>query len=283
MHINWYPGHMTKARRDMQEKLKLVDVVIEVLDARAPKSTRNPDFDDLFAGKARMCILNKEDMADPRTTGQWLAFFRNEGIYAVSYSALKGDPRELLKEIEKVGEPIYEKYRQKGIRKTVRCLVCGIPNVGKSAILNRLAGKRKLKEGNKPGLTRGFSWVKLTPYMEFMDSPGLLWPKIEDPEAGAAIALLGCIRQEVLDAEEMAWYLVKMLSAGSPALLKERYDLPDLPQGTQNILEEIFKKRGFLLKGGNIDFDRGYAMLLEEFKNGKMGRFSLESPPCTEC
>lgn len=278
MNINWYPGHMTKARRGMEEKLKLVDMVIEVADARAPKSTRNPDFEDLFAGKVRMCILNKEDMADPAVTKRWVEFFRSQGIYAVSYSALLGDPRVLKREIEAAGEPIYEKYRQKGMSKTVRALVCGIPNVGKSAIINRLVGERKLKEGNKPGVTRGFSWAKLSPHMECMDSPGLLWPKIEDEQTGAAIALLGGIRQEVLDEEAVAYYLVKMLLTTASGLISERYKLAELPASAEDVLKEIFKKRGFLIKGGNIDFVRGYAMILEEFKNGKFGRLSLEVP-----
>ena len=165
MNVQWYPGHMTKAKRALSEKLKMIDMVIEVVDARAPQSTRNPDFEDLFIGKARMLILNKSDMAEPAATKQWVQYFKNQGIYAVAYSAIRGNARALQKEIEMAAADIYEKYRQKGVNKTVRALVCGIPNVGKSAILNRLVGEKKLKEGNQPGVTRGLSWLRLTPYL----------------------------------------------------------------------------------------------------------------------
>lgn len=276
--INWYPGHMTKARRALSERLKMIDMVIEVADARAPQSTRNPDFEELFAGKERMLILNKSDMADPAVTKRWVQHFKAQGIYTVAYSAIKGNARALQREIEQAASSIYEKYRNKGVNKTVRSLVCGIPNVGKSAILNRLLGEKKLKEGNKPGVTRGLSWVRLTPYLECMDSPGLLWPKIEDERVGMVIALIGSIRQEILDEEEMAYSLVKLLAKAAPHLLQDRYRIDDLQQDAYEILQEICRKRGFLMRGGVADTERGCKTLLEEFRNGKLGTITFELP-----
>ena len=278
MNVQWYPGHMTKAKRALSEKLKMIDMVIEVVDARAPQSTRNPDFEDLFTGKARMLILNKSDMAEPAATKQWVQYFKNQGIYAVAYSAIRGNARALQKEIEMAAADIYEKYRQKGVNKTVRALVCGIPNVGKSAILNRLVGEKKLKEGNQPGVTRGLSWVRLTPYLECMDSPGLLWPKIENERVGTIIALIGSVRQEILDEEEMVYQLVKILAELAPKLLRERYRIEDLQQDAYEILQEICRKRGFLMRGGVADTERGCKTLLEEFRNGKLGAITFELP-----
>ena len=278
MNVQWYPGHMTKAKRALSEKLKMIEMVIEVVDARAPQSTRNPDFEDLFTGKARMLILNKSDMAEPAATKQWVQYFKNQGIYAVAYSAIRGNARALQKEIEMAAADIYEKYRQKGVNKTVRALVCGIPNVGKSAILNRLVGEKKLKEGNQPGVTRGLSWVRLTPYLECMDSPGLLWPKIENERVGTIIALIGSVRQEILDEEEMVYQLVKILAELAPELLRERYRIEDLQQDAYEILQEICRKRGFLMRGGVADTERGCKTLLEEFRNGKLGAITFELP-----
>ena len=282
LHINWYPGHMTKTRRALEDKLKLIDLVIEILDARAPLSSQNPDFDDLFAGKRRMLVLNKADMADERITKRWLEYFRGQGEYAVAYSAVRGNPRQLQREIENCAQPIYEKYAAKGRKKTVRALVCGIPNVGKSAILNRLSGTKKMQVGNKPGVTRGLAWAKLTPYLELLDSPGLLWPKIENEETGAAIALIGSIRLEVLNEEELAYYLLRKMCAADPELLMERYKLAEIREDPWEVMADICKKRGFLLRGGEIDTERGAHMLLEEFRNAKIGRLSLELPPDAE-
>lgn len=278
MHINWYPGHMTKAKRALAEKLKLIDLVVQVLDARAPKSSLNPDFQDMFRNKKKLYVLNKSDLADEAVTKAWKAFFEAQDVPAVRYSAQTGNPRQLQAAIEKAAEEIYQRYQEKGRNKTVRALVCGIPNVGKSAILNRLAGKRKLEESNRPGVTRGLAWVKLTPYLELMDSPGLLWPKIEDEETGATLAFLGSIRQEILDEEQLAFYLLKMLKGTAPELLKTRYRIEELAEEPWDIMEQICKKRGFLLRRGEIDTERGAKTLLEEFRNGKLGRLSLEKP-----
>lgn len=279
MNINWYPGHMTKAKRELSAKVKLIDLVIEVLDARAPVSSLNPDFQELFSSKKRLYILNKSDMADEEATLKWLKHFKAQGIDAVSYSAATANPAKLKKDIEAAAADIYMKYEKKGMKKTVRALVCGIPNVGKSAILNRLYGKKKLDEANRPGVTRGLSWVKLTPYLELMDSPGLLWPKIENEETGAIIALIGSIKTDILDKEELSYYLLKLLLKNSPQMLKERYKLSELPEDPWETMTAICKKRGFLLKGGEIDSERGANVLLGEFSSAKLGRITLEYPP----
>ena len=278
MNINWYPGHMTKAKRELLTKIKLIDLVIEVLDARAPLSSLNPDFHDIFSTKKKLYILNKSDMADDRLTIKWIKYFEDLGIPAVAYSALNGNPKELKKKIEEAAAEIYERYEKKGMKKTVRALVCGIPNVGKSAILNRLYGKKKLEEGNKPGVTRGLAWVKLTPYLELLDSPGLLWPKIEDEETGATIALIRCIKTEILDEEELAFYLIKKLSIVAPQMLMQRYGLDHLEQDAWDVMTQICKKRGFLMRGGEVDTERGAKMLLDEFANAKLGKITLELP-----
>lgn len=278
MNINWYPGHMAKAKRALSDKLKLIDLVIEVLDARAPASSINPDFEAMFAGKRRMYVLNKSDLADASLTRAWVEHFRAEGVFCVAYSAIRGNANRLRQEIESCAGEIYERYRQKGMNKTVRALVCGIPNVGKSAMINRLSGSKKQKEGNMPGVTRGLAWARLTPYLELLDSPGLLWPKIDDEGTGVAIAVIGSIRQEILDEDALACRLVGMLRQTAPALLQERYKLETLEGADWEVLGAICKKRGFLLRGGEADYERGVKTLLEEFRNGKLGRITLERP-----
>ena len=277
MNINWYPGHMTKARRAIAPKLKLIDIVIEALDSRAPQSSINPDFDDLMQGKTRIKVLCKSDLADPAVTREWLAYFNRQGIPAVSYST-RSPAAPLRAAIESSAADIYERYRQKGMKKTVRFLVCGIPNVGKSAMINRLAGSKRVKEGNKPGVTRGLTWVKLGDYLEVMDSPGLLWPKIETEEQGAALALIGSIRTEVLDEEQLAFYLLRLLSKTAPEQLMERYKLESLPDDAYELMLEIGRKRGFLMRGAEVNEERTAAMLLDEYKSSKIGRISLEKP-----
>ncbi len=279
INIQWYPGHMTKSRREMESKMGLIDLVIEVCDARAPLATLNPDFSSLFGQKKRMYILNKSDMADPKATEAWLQYFKSQGIFAVSYSALTGNPKELQKAIRACAQEIYDKYAKKGMKKTVRAIVCGIPNVGKSAILNRLAGQKKLKEGNMPGVTRGLQWVKLDAYLELMDSPGMLPPKIVDMRSGVIIASIGSIRRDILDEEKLIQLLIEMLREIDPQALMNRYKLKELDENPIVILEEICKQRGFYIMKGEVDYDRGITTLFEEFKNAKLGRITLEFPP----
>ncbi len=278
MDIQWYPGHMTKAKRQLADKLKLIDIVVEVLDARAPKSSLNPDFNGLFSGKERMYVLNKSDLADDAVTAHWIEYFKKSGATALAFSAVMDKPEILKKGIAGAGSALLAKYRKKGVNKTLRALVAGIPNVGKSAVLNRLLGKKKLKEGNKPGVTKGLQWAKISDYLEIMDSPGLLWPKFGDEETGAVVALIGSIKTEVLDEEALAHYLVGRLMAVKPEMLVERYGLSALKEDANGVLADISAKRGFLMKGGAPDMERAAKTVLDEFKNGVLGRISLEAP-----
>lgn len=278
LNINWYPGHMTKTKRQLEQKLKLIDIVVLVLDARAPAACINPDFEQMFQNKKKVYVLNKSDMANSVATQKWKAYFEAQGNIVLDYCAKKPNTKLLLKYIQTAAEDIYAKYTQKGVNKTVRVLVAGIPNVGKSAILNSLSPNKKLKEGNKPGVTRGLQWVKLTPYLELMDSPGMLWPKIEDEKTGALIALLGSIRQEVLDEEHLAYYLIDMLKTAEPQALMQRYKLDKIEADAWDILSDICAKRGFLLKKGEYNYERGAKMVLDEFKNAKIGKISMQLP-----
>ncbi len=278
MDIQWYPGHMQRAKRKLSEQLKLIDVIIEVLDARLPQGTQNPDFDELFAGKKRFYILNKADLADPSVTKKWLEHYRKQGVPCAEFSAPTSDPKHLTESILAAVREVVERYRAKGMEKTVRAMVAGIPNVGKSAVLNRLAGSGKMKEGNMPGVTRGLQWARISPYFEVMDTPGILMPKIENEQTAAKIAAIGSIKQEVLDAESIAYYVIQILTKNSPNLLKKRYNLDSLDSDAYEVLKEICRKRGFLLKGGEMDIERGAKIVMDEFKNGKIGRVSLEVP-----
>ncbi len=280
--INWYPGHMTKAKRDLEKHMRMIDIVVQVLDARAPKSSMNPDFAPLFANKKCLFVLNKSDLADKEATKKWLEYFRGKGFRAVEYSAacqatqLKMYKKELIEAVEAEATEIRERYAKKGMQRTVRALICGIPNVGKSAIINTLYGQNKLKVANKPGVTKSLSWVKIGEYLEVMDSPGLLWPKITDNKTGLNIALLGSINELILPEDELALYLLAFIKEKKPENLKERYKLNELSEDKVELLEQICKSRGFVIRGGEFDYERAERMLLEEFRNGKLGRFSLD-------
>ncbi len=275
MDIQWYPGHMAKTRRQIIEKLKLISVAVIAVDARAPKSTLSPDLLSLLSGKACVIVLNKSDLADTAQTNQWLNHYRNSFGYAVSFCATRDNAGKLLRVIKQAGAPIKEQYAKKGVRKTIRVLVAGAPNVGKSAIINRLIGKRKAKEGDKPGVTRALQWVRLSDDMELLDSPGLLWPKIESKESAARIAVIGSLKQEITDRTALARSLISMLADAAPDAIAERYGIE--PAGTeQEVLNAICTKRGFLLKHGEIDTERGARVLLDEFRGGRLGRITLE-------
>jgi len=278
MDIQWYPGHMQKAKRKLAEQLKNIDIVLEVLDARLPQGTQNPDFDDLFGNKRRFFILNKADLADNATTKKWIQTFRGRGIACAEFSAPTSDPKKLMDSILADVEELVERFRAKGVHKTIRAMVAGIPNVGKSAVLNRLSGSGKMKEGNKPGVTRGLQWARITPYFEIMDTPGILMPKIVNEETAAKIAAIGCIPLDILDFESIAYYVIQILTKYSPNLLKKRYNLNSLDSDANQVLFDICRGRGFLLKGGEMDLERGAKIVLDEFKNGIIGRVSLEVP-----
>ena len=277
--INWYPGHMAKTRRMLQENLGMIDVVVEILDARAPLASRNPDFDDLFLNKARVVLLNKSDLADSNATKRWIAFYARRGIEAAGVSATGGTAKKTAVEmIEKAAKPRVDAMKAKGANKTVRCMIVGIPNVGKSTLINRIAGQNRAEVGDKPGVTRGKQWVKITPYLELMDTPGMLWPKLEDQARAKHLAYLGSIRDEIMDSEELALDLLSLLQAVVPSQLAERFGklTPDTPKA--ELLEAVCRSRGFLLRGGELDTERASRVVLDEFRAGRIARVTLEQP-----
>ena len=279
MQIQWYPGHMTKARRMMAQNLALIDVVVELVDARAPRATRNPDFDDLFAGKSRAVVFNKCDLADEAATAQWLDYYRAQGIVALPSTATgSGGKNKAIALIERAAKERVDHFKEKGIRKTVRVMVTGIPNVGKSTLINKLAGTAMTQTGNKPGVTRGKQWVKISPYLELMDTPGMLWPKFDDQLAAQHLAYIGSIRDEIVDGEELSAALLAELAPRYGALLMQRYKKLDLSAPQTTILEGVCKSRGFILPGGVLDMERAAKVVLEEFRSGKIGRITLERP-----
>jgi ribosome biogenesis GTPase A len=278
MRINWYPGHMAKAKRLLSEQLARVDVVIEVCDARLPLSSRNPDFEKLLAGRERILLLNKADLAEESLTQKWISYFKKNGVNAIPFSALSGKRGALLKLIEDCSRERVEKSAARGIKKTVRCLVAGVPNVGKSTIINRLKGQRAAEVGDRPGVTRSNQWVKITPYLEILDSPGLLWPRLEDQRAARRLCYLGTVRDEVVDNLELAIALIEdLLKTDRQAQVMERFKLKEIPP-KEDLLEAVCRGRGFLLKGGVEDIDRCASVVLDEFRAGKLGRITLEAP-----
>lgn len=278
MNIQWYPGHMTKARRMMQDNIKLVDLVIELVDARVPLSSRNPDIDDLGRNKARLLLLNKADLADEAANEAWSGYFREKGFQVVKLdSRSKAGFKAVQAAIGEACREKTERDRKRGIlNRPVRAMVAGIPNVGKSTFINSFAGRACAKTGNKPGVTRGAQWVRLNKQVELLDTPGILWPKFEDPAVGLKLALIGSIREEVLNTEELSLELLRYLNEHYAELLQARYELDEKEEAEQ--LLEIARKRGCLKKGGEPDTQKAAAILLEEFRSGKLGRITLEMP-----
>ena len=283
MEIQWYPGHMAKARRQLQEELKLIDVVVELVDARAPQSSRNPDFDALFQGKERVILLNKADLADPALLKRWISWYEGQGIRAAALDSTTGKAKSVaVSMIEKAAEPKVKRMREKGVMKVVRAMVVGIPNVGKSTLINRIAGAKRAAVGDRPGVTRSKQWVKITPYLELCDTPGLLWPKINDQEMAKNLAFLGSIRDEIMPLEQLAAELSLRLHSMVPQLFSARY--PDLPPELDEatVLSAIARSRGCLMAGNEPDIERAAKMVLDEFRAGKIGRIVLEAPQSGE-
>jgi len=284
LNIQWYPGHMAKAKRMLQESVQLTDVIIEMVDARAPLSTRNPDFDSLFAGKPRVIVLNKADLADPALTKQWISYYRSLGWDAISFSANAGKGvKEAVSLVERATKPAVDKMKSKGVHKTVRAMIVGIPNVGKSTFINRLRGVTVAKAGDKPGVTRGKQWIIVNPYLEFLDTPGMLWPKIEDQTSGLYLAFIGSVRDEAIGAEALSMHLLEYLRDNFPAAIETRLKFtPEKECSGEELLNMACRKRGWLLSGGRFDTERGAALVLDEFRSGKMGKITLQRPPLPE-
>lgn len=281
MNIQWYPGHMAKARRMLTDSLKLVDVVIEMVDARAPASTRNPDFDAIFGTKPRVIVLNKADLADPAATKAWIRYYQSAGWDAISFSAnaVKG-VKEAISLVERAVRPTVERMKAKGVNKTVRAMIVGIPNVGKSTFINRLRGTAVAKAGDKPGVTRGKQWIIVNPYLEFLDTPGMLWPKFENKTVALHLAFLGSIRGEIMDTETLAARLLEYLRDTHPAAIETRLKFtPDAESDGFAMMETACRKRGWILSGARPDTERASALILDEFRGGKMGRITLEAAP----
>ncbi len=277
MTYNYYPGHMMKAKRAMEEDIRIIDLLIELLDARAPQSTRNPEIDKLAKGKGRMVLLNKSDLADEDETKKWIAYFKDRGIAAIS---LDSRNRKEMKEIDNAvsfacREKI-EKNKKKGIiNRPMRAMVVGIPNVGKSTFINSYAGRAAAKTGNKPGVTRGKQWIKLGKNLELLDTPGILWPKIDDETAGFHLALLGSMNDLILNREEMVIRFIRELKVSFPEILFERYGIT-AETGEEEALRTVAVKRNAIQKGGEPDTDRAISFILDDFRSGKLGKITLD-------
>ena len=284
MNIQWYPGHMTKAKRAMQEDIKLIDLIIELVDARAPLSSRNPDIDVLGKGKARMILLNKADLASEGANAAWSTYFKEKGFQVMKIDARsKATLKQINAVIQEACKEKIERDRRRGIlNRPVRAMVVGIPNVGKSTFINSYAGKAAAKTGNKPGVTKGNQWIRLGKQVELLDTPGILWPKFEDQEVGLKLAFLGSINEDILNKDELACELVDYLRRICPGLLSERYQIEEADKKQYEVLEEIAKSRACLTKGGGYDLSRAAKLLLDDFRGGKLGRITLEMPPMTE-
>ena len=280
MQVQWYPGHMTKARRMMQEDIKLIDIVIEVIDARLPLSSRNPDIDELGKNKSRLILMNKADMADEKLNLEWMEFFKKKGFYVIKINSRNGEGIKFINGViaEACKEKI-ERDRRRGIlNRPVRAMVVGIPNVGKSTFINSYAGKGCTKTGNKPGVTKGKQWIKLNKNLELLDTPGILWPKFEDQEIGIKLALSGSVNDDILNITELALEFIKLLKKlGKENVLTERYKI-EISDNNIAILEEIARVRACKLKGDVLDIDKAANILIDDFRSLKLGRLTLETP-----
>ncbi|MCR4601440.1 MAG: ribosome biogenesis GTPase YlqF [Clostridia bacterium] len=276
-HLNWYPGHMKKTRELIQENLKLVDAVIEVIDARIPLSSRNPIIDDLLKDKQRVIVMNKIDLADEAKTREWLEYFRSIGHMAEAVDANSGaSVNRLVKVLDRVQKGRDEEKTRK---RPVRLMIVGVPNVGKSSLINRLTGKKSAQTGDRPGVTKGKQWLTLTNGMQLLDTPGILWPKFEDKHVGLNLAFCGSIKDEIMDIESLCLELIKELLAEDKNILLTRYKMDKISDDGLEAMEEIAAKRGFIFKGGRTDYERTAKTVLGEFRGGKMGRITLERAP----
>ena len=280
MAINWFPGHMRKTQREIKENLKLVDAVIEIRDARIPRSSANPDIDNSLQGKPRIILLNKSDLTDSKTTKEWIKYLTKEEVRVLEVNCLKGDGLNAIKPalLDLLKEK-HDRLKAKGMVKIItRVMVVGIPNVGKSTFINKMARNNIAKTGDKPGVTKSKQWIKTSIGIELLDTPGVLWPKFEDDNTALNLAFTGAIKDEIMDIEELALKLVERLQNTYGKELKERYKLNEIFENPIDTLDAIGKKRGTLISGGQIDYNRLAVILLDEFRGGKIGKISLESP-----
>lgn len=277
MQFQWYPGHMTKAKRQMQEDIKLIDLVIELVDARVPLSSRNPDIDDLGKNKARLILLNKSDLADDAQNEKWIEYFKAKGYHALKINSKnKSGIKEINNVVNEACKEKIERDRKRGIKnRPVRAMVVGIPNVGKSTFINAYAGRNCAKTGNKPGVTKGKQWIKLSKTLELLDTPGILWPKFEDQAIGLKLALIGSINDNILDVSDMAYEFVKILNNSYENAIPNRFGV-EKNDDPLKMLEGIAEVRGCKLKGNVLDLEKASSILLEEFRSGKLGKITLD-------
>lgn len=280
--IQWFPGHMKKAQRLIEENLKLVDVVIELLDARIPASSANPMLAEIIKGKPRLIALNKSDLADAASTKRWLAYFRAQDIPAVAIDSVKGrGMKQLVAKAEELARPKTDRFVKAGGRpRAARCMILGIPNVGKSSLINRLAGAVKAKAADKPGVTRAKQWIKIGAALDLLDTPGILWPKFEDQTVGLKLAFTGAINDEIYDREQVTALLLSVMRRDYPERLQERFKFKgEMPEDGLALLEAIGRKRGCLVKGGVVDLEKAQNIVLTEFRSGKLGLVTLDEVP----
>ncbi|NSL51202.1 ribosome biogenesis GTPase YlqF [Calidifontibacillus erzurumensis] len=281
MTIQWFPGHMAKAKRQVTEKLKLIDVVLELVDARIPYSSRNPMIDEIVSGKPRVVLLNKADLADPVKTDDWIAYFNEQGILSLAINAhQKDDMKKIIAACKELTEEKFAKMRAKGIKNTraIRALIIGIPNVGKSTLINRLANKTIAKTGDRPGVTTAQSWIKVGKEFELLDTPGILWPKFDDENVGYRLAVTGAIKENLLDFQDLAVFTLKFLIKEYPERLMERYQLEKLDVEIVELFDQIGKLRGCFMSGGLVDYDKTAELILRDLRSGKLGRITFEKP-----
>lgn len=277
--VHWFPGHMAKATRMIKEYVKKVDVVIELLDARIPRSSANPVISEVVGQKPHIVVLNKADLANPQATKEWVAYFEKQGltVLAIDSKTGKGN-KQLVKAVERLAQPIIDKWKNKGIRsRSVRTIILGIPNVGKSTLINKLAGAAATRTADKPGHTRGQQWVKIGKDLELLDTPGVLWPKLEDQRAAARLAMTGAISDDVYDLESVMKQLLNQVNEANPDLLAERYKLKPEELGDANqLLESIGRRRGCLVSGGIVDLEKARRIVLADYRNQKLGNLTLD-------
>ena len=280
ININWYPGHMAKTKKQLIEDLKLIDIVVEVIDARIPEASINPDIQEYIKEKTKIIVLNKADLADENITQKWIQMYKAQGINAISVESNSGkNMQAVVNKIKEEYQKIKEKYIQKGrIGKAIRVMVIGIPNVGKSTFINSLAKRSTAKVGNKPGVTKQKQWIKIDNNIEIMDTPGMLWPRLDNKEYAMHLAFCGTIGESAIDNEEIAYYLLEYLLNNYPQTIEERYNIDTKNKETMEILEEIARKRGAIISGGNINMQKISDIILNEFRSGKLGRITIEIP-----
>ena len=279
MNINWYPGHMKKTIEDIEKKLKLVDFVIEIIDSRIPYSSRNPLFNDLLKNKKRLLIFNKSDLSNPKLNEEWMEKITDENNFAISYNAMKPNVNLVVKKSEELMAEEIKKYEDKGLKKgPLRAMIVGIPNSGKSTFINSISGTKSAKTGNRPGVTKTNQWIKIHSKLHLLDTPGVLWPKFQE-KVGLNLAFTGAIKDEIMDRETLALKLIEKLKNIAPSSLEERYRLSDIEAMSGiEIMDEIGKNRGALMRGGFIDYEKASGIILDEFRKGTLGRITLEEP-----